>query len=139
LHGVRADQRQCTKMHAASPPDGEEQDKRQAKGKEMVLAVGGHDHEQCEVRQQKSAPLLQWTISSERADNFPKELTTFPKLGLGTLIYSYAMNGNGHVIIWRKGHILAQYDQGDIEYVTLCLYGRRTSIRPGSSYHGTVL
>jgi hypothetical protein len=45
----------------------------------MVLAVGGHDHEQCEVRQQKSAPLLQWTISSERADNFPKELTTFPK------------------------------------------------------------
>jgi hypothetical protein len=66
-------------------------------------------------------------------------VTTFPQSWLGTLLYSYAMNGNGHVIIRRHGHIREQYDQGDIEYVSLCLYGRRTGIRPGSSYHGTVL
>jgi hypothetical protein len=66
-------------------------------------------------------------------------VTTFPQSWLGTLLYSYAMNGNGHVIIRRHGHIQEQYDQGDIEYVSLCLYGRRTHIRPGSSYHGTVL
>jgi hypothetical protein len=68
-----------------------------------------------------------------------QQLTTFPQSWLGTLLYSYAMNGNGYVIIQRHGHIREQYDQGDIEYVSLCLYGRRTGIRPGSSYHGTVL
>jgi hypothetical protein len=68
-----------------------------------------------------------------------KTMTIFPQSWLGTLLYSYAMNGNGHVIIQRHRHIQEQYDQGDIEYVSLCLYGRRTHIRPGSSYHGTVL
>jgi hypothetical protein len=66
-------------------------------------------------------------------------MTTFPQSWLGTLLYSYAVNGNGHVIIRRHGHIGEQYDQGDIEHVSLCLYGRRTGIRPGSSYHGTGL
>jgi hypothetical protein len=50
------------------------------------------------------------------------KLTTFPQSWLSTLLYSYAMNGNGHVIIRRHGHIREQYDQGDIEYVSLCLY-----------------
>jgi hypothetical protein len=59
-------------------------------------------------------------------------LTIFPQSWLGTLLYSYAMDGNGHVIIRRHGHIREQYDQGDIEYVSLCLYGRHAGIRPGS-------
>jgi hypothetical protein len=68
------------------------------------------------------------------------QLTAFPRTWfLGTLQYSYAMNGNGHIIVWRQGHIRAQYDQGDIEYVSLRLRGRRTGIRPGSSYHCAVL
>jgi hypothetical protein len=66
-------------------------------------------------------------------------VTTFPQSWLGTLLYSYAVDGNAHIPIRRHGHIREQYDQGDIEHVSLCLYGRRAGIRPGSSYHGTVL
>jgi hypothetical protein len=67
-------------------------------------------------------------------------VTTFPQTWLGTLlVYSHAINGNGHGIIWRKGHVLGQYDQGDTMYVSLCLYSSCTGIQPRPSYHSTVL
>jgi hypothetical protein len=82
--------------------------------------------------------IIRW-LTETPYPNLRHGMTTFPQTWLGTLLYSCAINGNGHDIIWRKGHVWEQYDQGGTMYVSLCLHGRRTGIPPRSSYHGTVL